>query len=118
MTARSASRPMVTAMLCAGAVTAQFVGGKATRDALFLASLDFTALPAAVIATSVFSIALVVVNSRVARRVSPRTLVPVSFAVSGFLFFVEWAMTGPMPKSAAVIAYLHISGAGPLLGSG
>jgi hypothetical protein len=32
-------------MLCAAAVTAQFVGGKATRDALFLTSLDFTALP-------------------------------------------------------------------------
>jgi AAA family ATP:ADP antiporter len=109
---------MVTAMLCAGAVMAQFVGGKATRDALFLASLDFTALPAVVIATSVFSIVLVVVNSRVARRVSPRTLVPASFAVSGVLFFVEWFLTGRTPKAAAIIAYLHISGAGPLLGSG
>jgi hypothetical protein len=28
------------------AVAAQFVGGKATRDALFLTALDFTALPA------------------------------------------------------------------------
>ena len=44
---------MMTAMVCAGAVTAQFVGGKATRDALFLASLDYTALPTMVIATSV-----------------------------------------------------------------
>src|SRR5439155_1021297 len=34
----STSRSMLTAMLCAAAVTAQFVGGKATRDALFLSA--------------------------------------------------------------------------------
>ena len=39
------STSMTTAMLCAAAVTAQFVAGKATRDALFLTSLDVTALP-------------------------------------------------------------------------
>ena len=44
-------------------VTAQFVGGKAARDALFLAQLDVTSLPAMVIATSIFSIALVAVNA-------------------------------------------------------
>jgi hypothetical protein len=41
---------MAIAMLCSAAVTAQFVSGKATRDALFLTSLDFTALPAMMIA--------------------------------------------------------------------
>ncbi len=30
---------MVTTMICAAAVMAQFVGGKAARDALFLTSL-------------------------------------------------------------------------------
>ena len=59
---------MMTAMVCAGAVTAQFVGGKATRDALFLASLNYTALPTMVIATSVVSIVLVALNSRAALR--------------------------------------------------
>jgi ATP:ADP antiporter, AAA family len=109
---------MLTAMLCSGAVTAQFVGGKAVRDALFLASLDFTHLPAAVVATAVLSLILVALNARAARRISPATLVPVSFAVSGLLFFVEWLLTFQSPKVAAVITYLHISGAGPLLGSG
>jgi hypothetical protein len=33
------------AMLCAAGVTAQFIAGKATRDALFLVNLDVTALP-------------------------------------------------------------------------
>jgi AAA family ATP:ADP antiporter len=108
----------MTAMVCAGAVTAQFVGGKATRDALFLASLDFTALPTMVIATSVFSIVLVAVNSRVARSIAPSTLVPASFAASGALFLLEWLLTYKARSPAAVIVYLHISGVGPLLGSG
>ena len=56
---KGTSRAMLSAMLCAGAVTAQLVSGKATRDALFLASLDFTALPTMLVATSVFSILLV-----------------------------------------------------------
>ena len=49
---KARSRSVVAAMLCAAAVTAQFVSGKAARDALFLTSLDFTALPAMLIATS------------------------------------------------------------------
>ena len=109
---------MMTAMVCAGAVTAQFVGGKATRDALFLASLDYTSLPTMVIATSVFSIVLVGLNSKAARLISPSTLVPISFAVSGAGFLLEWLLTYRAPAPAAVIVYLHISGIGPLLGSG
>ena len=50
---------MWTAMLCAAAITAQFVGGKATRDALFLSALNVTALPTMLIATSVCSILVV-----------------------------------------------------------
>jgi AAA family ATP:ADP antiporter len=108
----------MTAMVCAGAVTAQFVGGKATRDALFLASLDFTSLPTMVIATSIFSIVLVGVNSRAARSIAPSTLVPASFAASGALFLLEWLLTYKARSPAAVIVYLHISGIGPILGSG
>ena len=39
------SRLMALAMTGAAAVTAQIVSGKATRDALFLTSLDYTTLP-------------------------------------------------------------------------
>jgi hypothetical protein len=110
--------PIVATMLCAGVVTAQFVGGKATRDALFLASLDLTALPAMLIATSLWSILLVAANSRAARRIRPGTLVPAAFAGSGLLFLGEWLLTYSERPVAAVIVYLHISGAGPLLASG
>jgi hypothetical protein len=109
---------MVITMLCAAAVMAQFVGGKAARDALFLTSLDFTALPAMLIATSVCSLLLVGLNGRGGRRIAPATLVPAAFVASGMLFLGEWLLRSTSPTVAAVVVYLHISGAGPLLASG
>ena len=113
MSLKTMSRPVVTAMLGAAAVTAQFVSGKAVRDALFLTSLDLTALPAMLALTSVWSILIVVANSRTSRRVAPSTLVPVSFALSVALFLVEWVLRDWAPSTTAVLVYLHISGAGP-----
>ena len=107
-----------TAVICAGVVTAQFVGGKAARDALFLAQIDVTSLPAMVIATSIFSIALVAVNAKGVSRLSPARFVPWAFAVSAILLLAEWVLTFSSPKLAAVLVYLHISGLGPILGSG
>lgn len=113
-----APRLLMTAMICAGTVTAQFVGGKATRDALFLASLDYTTLPTMVIATAACSMLFVALNSSAVRRVPPSKLIPAYFAGSGVLFLAEWLLTARAPAVAAVIVYLHISGAGPVLGSG
>src|SRR5262245_47958677 len=113
-----ASGPTATAMLCAGVVTAQLVSGKATRDALFLASLDFTTLPAMLVASSVVSILLVAANSRGGQWIRPATLVPASCIVSGVLFVCEWLLAARIPPVAAVLVYLHVSAAGPLLASG
>lgn len=115
---RSDSSSIVAAMLGAGAVTAQFVGGKATRDALFLASLGFTALPTMVIATAAVSIMLLAVSSRNAHKISPATLVPAAFAASGVLLLLEWFLTYKARSLGAIVVYLHISALGPLLGSG
>jgi len=115
---RETSRPMVLAMIGAAAVTAQIVSGKATRDALFLTSLDYTTLPTMLMATSVCSILLVALNTRATRRLSPATLVPATFALSGVLFIVEWLLRPMSPAATAVAVYLHISCAGPLLASG
>src|SRR5580765_7661180 len=112
------TRSILTAMACAAAVTAQFVGGKATRDALFLTSLDFTALPAMLIATSLCSILLVAANTRAARRIMPAVLVPASLVASGVLFLCEWLLRSTAPSIVAILVYLHISGAGPLMLSG
>src|SRR5262245_58081005 len=116
MTTRS--RTMAIAMFCSAAVSAQFVSGKATRDALFLTSLDFTALPAMMIANAVCSILLVMAYARLATRVGPSRLVPASFVFSGALFLGEWIIRSTAPAATAVIVYLHVSGVGPLLASG
>ena len=105
-------------MVCAGVVTAQFVAGKAARDALFLAQLDVTTLPAMIVATSIFSIALVAVNAKGVSRLSPARFMPWAFAVSALLLLGEWLLTLTSPRVAAVLVYLHISGLGPILGSG
>src|SRR5262245_21793109 len=115
---KAASGTIATAMIGAGVVTAQLVSGKATRDALFLASLDLSSLPAMLVATSVCSILLVAANSRGGQWIRPAVLVPASCVASGVLFLVEWLLAARMPAAVAVAAYLHISGAGPLLASG
>jgi hypothetical protein len=109
---------VTTAMVCAGAVGAQFVAGKAARDALFLANLDLTALPAMVIATAAFSILLIALSSRGLRRVTPGAFVPAAFTVSAALLLADWALMPIAPKLAAIALYLQVSGLGPMLGSG
>ena len=115
---KARSRSVVAAMIGAAAVTAQFVSGKAVRDALFLTSHDIAALPTMLLVTSAFSILLVVANARAARRAGPGTWVPVTFAASGVLFLIEWALRPRAPLATAVAVYLHISAAGPILASG
>lgn len=105
-------------MFCAAGVTAQFIAGKATRDALYLASLDVTSLPAMIVVTAAVSIGLVVLMSRGLRRVSPGVFVSRAFAANAVLLLVDWMLTPSAPRAAAVLVYLQISGVGPLLGSG
>lgn len=105
-------------MLCAGTVTAQFIAGKATRDALYLANLDVTSLPAMVIATAVLSMGLVLASARALRALSPAAFVSLAFAASAALLLAEWALVPVVPRFAAAAVYLQISGVGPMLGSG
>ena len=109
---------VTTAVVCAAAVGAQFVAGKAARDALFLANLDVTALPAMVVATAAFSILLVVLSSRGLRRVPPGTLIPSAFAINAILLLADWALASAAPRLTAQALYLQVSGLGPMLGSG
>jgi ATP/ADP translocase len=109
---------VLTAMICSGVVSAQFIAGKATRDALYLAHLDVTTLPAIVVATAVVSILLVIVSSRSLRAVTPGTFVPATFVISAVLLVVSWLLLATSPRLAAQLVYLQISGLGPMLGSG
>ena len=112
------SAVVTSAMVCSGVVTAQFIAGKATRDALYLAQLDVTTLPAMIVATSAVSILLVVASSKGLSRLTSAAFVPLAFAVSALLFLIEWALLNAAPRVAAVGVYLHVSGLGPMLGSG
>ena len=105
-------------MLCAGLVTAQFIAGKATRDALFLAHLNVTSLPAITVATSATSILLVIISSNVLRGLSPAVFVSGAFVLNAVLLLAEWGLTFRAPVVAVVAVYLQISGFGPMLGSG
>jgi ATP:ADP antiporter, AAA family len=108
----------VVAMVASAMVTAQFIAGKATRDALFFANYDVTVLPTMVITTAVVSILFAIGSSKAFSRMSPSVFVPLAFAVSAVLLIVEWALLPIIPKTAASIVYLQISGIGPMLGSG
>lgn len=112
------SAAALAAMVCSGAVTAQFIAGKATRDALFLANYDVTALPTMVIVTAAVSIVFAVGSSKALSRIAPATFVPLAFAVSAVLMLAEWWLIPVAPKLAAGVVYLQISGIGPMLGSG
>jgi len=105
-------------MLCAAAVSGQFIAGKATRDALFLSYLDVTLLPIVVMATSAFSIALVAIGSKMLVRLTPVVFVPLAFAANAVFLLAEWLLTPVAPAAAAWAVYLQISGLGPMLGSG
>lgn len=113
-----AGSPLVVAMIGAGAVSAQFIAGKATRDALYLAHLDVTTLPMMVIGTAAFSILLVAISSKGLSRISPGTFVPLAFVINAIFLFVNWALISAAPAIAAQAVYLQISGLGPMLGSG
>jgi ATP:ADP antiporter, AAA family len=119
MNASASQRTAVTtAMLCAAAVTSQFIAGKAVRDALYLANLDVTSLPAMIVACAVVSIGLVAVTSKGLREVSPAAFVPIAFVVSAMMLLAEWLLLPFAPRAAAILVYLQVSGVGPLLGSG
>ena len=85
------TRTAVTAAtICSAAVSAHFVAGKATRDALFLVNADIGTLPGLVVITAVCSIGLVALSSYALRRIYPETLVPAAFSVHAGLLIVDW----------------------------
>jgi hypothetical protein len=113
------NRPaVVAAMVCSAAVSAQFVAGKATRDALFLAHDDVTALPVMIAVTAAVSIGLVGLSSLALRRTTPERVMPAVFAFSGLLMLLDWLAVDAVPRAVAWLLYVQVSGLGPLLGSG
>lgn len=118
MSIRDIDRAARAAAICAGAMIAQQVAGKAARDALFLSHYEVTSLPVMLVVASLFSLAAVVAFTRAMTRLGPARLVPMAYAGSAALLIGSWGLAGVRPDLAAIALYLHVGGFGSVLISG
>jgi hypothetical protein len=110
--------PTAAATLAAALMIAAQVGGKATRDALFLSSYPASELPKAMLASAVLSALGVLATAQGMARLGPARLVPALFALGAVLHGGEWWLLRRAPAMAAVVVYLHVAALGSLLVSG
>ena len=108
----------LAALAAAGLMIAQQVGGKATRDALFLSAFRPEELPRVVIAAAAASLVTVLFASRAFARFGPAGVVPLAFGTGALLHVGEWALVPIAPRGAAVALYLHAAMFGALAISG
>ena len=114
----STSNSLVTASICAFAIIATQVAGKATRDTLFLTSFDISALPVMLMGSALLSIGVVLLSSRAMTVLGPVRVIPPLFLVSGVLTLGEWFLATRNVRLASVIVYLHVAVIGSILISG
>jgi AAA family ATP:ADP antiporter len=84
------------------------VAGKAARDALFLSNFSVSALPLMMASSAIVSLVAVLWLSRMIVRHSPARVVPACFAIGGAALLLEWAVSFPAPRVAAVALHLHL----------
>jgi ATP:ADP antiporter, AAA family len=108
----------LAAVISSGAMIAFQIGGKATRDALFLSNFPVTALPGALVSAALVSVVSVILASKAMGARGPRRVVPYAFGLSSILLLVEWFISGLSPRVAAVLFYLHMASFGAVLISG
>ncbi len=102
----------------AAVTIAAVVGGKATRDALFLGVYPASALPRIALVTAVLSLAAVLGAARLMHRLGPGRLVPALFALGALAHACEWPLVHWAPGLGANVVYLHVTAMAPLLVSG
>ncbi len=98
---------MFAASAASGALIAQLVAGKATRDALFLTHFGIELLPAAMIGAALVSSIAVIAISRALGKHGPGRVVPTMFALASVCFLLEWALSLRSERAAALAVYLH-----------
>jgi AAA family ATP:ADP antiporter len=106
------------ALISATLMIAHQVGGKATRDAMFLSYYDITQLPKMVIVAALLSMLAVIVMSRLLTNYGPWRIVPGAFFLSALLFISTWLLYGDAPHLAALTLYLQMAVFGAVLISG
>jgi len=105
----SRSIVVIAATATASASVAQHVIGKATRDALFLASFGTASLPLIMAASAIASLIALLSMGRLLARYGPGRLVPITFAVSATLSVIEWVVLGRSAPTAALLVYFHLA---------
>jgi AAA family ATP:ADP antiporter len=106
------------AALSAAALIAHQVGGKATRDALFLSHFDIAGLPWMVVAASILAIATGIAGARLMSSTPPARVIPRAFVGSAALLIAEWGLSYWNHALVAVLVYLQIAALGTALISG
>src|SRR5258708_15585297 len=91
-------------MVAAGALIAQQVAGRATRDALFLSTFHVSSLPLVMIAAAVLSALAVLAFSAALSRRPPAQVVPVTIAAGPVLLLAGWGPSPAQPPLAPVPA--------------
>jgi len=112
------NRSNTTPALAAALIIAHQVAGKAARDALFLAHFEVTRLPMAMAGASVLAAAGGILSGRLLQRHAPVRVLPVAFGVSGLSLALTALLLPTKPAFAAVLVFLQMTVAGPLLISG
>ena len=87
-------------MLGAAAMTAQSV---AVRDAVFLSSRDWTAIPAMLFAISISALLLALFDRRLAHLMARATPTPATLVAAAALFLCEWLLGAQARSMTAVI---------------
>ncbi|MCI0451925.1 MAG: hypothetical protein L0Z51_05960 [Candidatus Latescibacteria bacterium] len=109
---------VVTASVCAFAMIATQVAGKAARDAFFLTHFDISALPLVLMASALASIGTVLFAARVMTVLGPARAIPPWFFASALLLVALWLLAERNPRIAAVAVYFHVAVIGSILISG
>jgi AAA family ATP:ADP antiporter len=92
--------------------------GKATRDAVFFSLYPVTDYPAMMVAAAGASVLMALVAAWALARRGPRRIIPALFVLSAVLLAGEWWLLAHVPRTAAVLIYLHYSAFGAVLVSG
>src|SRR5688572_22406604 len=98
----------LAARWCAALLMAQFVGGRAARDALYLGHMPVATLPAVVLASAVTSVVLALVWSRLMVRIAPERFLVVTLMAGSALFVAVWLLFPVAPRVAAVLVYVQV----------
>jgi len=114
----AAGASVLTASVCAFAIIATQVAGKAARDAFFLTHFGISALPLMLIVSALVSIGVVLATARAITVLGPSRVIPPYLLASGILLLAEWYFATRSPKAGSVVIYLHIAVIGSILISG